>query len=158
MDSGEALKQVLDKFTNELAMVEAELNLVQEQIGELETRLTSCASKQQVVTQDRQKVISMLERYVHPGSQTNSQPISDRQPRANQFHSQELPVPQMETPPAAPTPPAAESPTLEPPAQAPSQDEAQAAGNEWGAEPAPEMDKDTVKSFNDAMRGLFNKK
>lgn len=77
MESGEALRQVLDKFANELALLEEELNLIHEQVGELESQLVICQQKQQSVGLDREKVLSMLSRYVPGASLSGQSAISD---------------------------------------------------------------------------------
>ena len=63
MDSGDMLKQLLEKFTVEEAVIHEELKLVQEQIEQLEGRLEQCSRKRVSLAVDRDKVLDMQQRY-----------------------------------------------------------------------------------------------
>ncbi|MBY0551413.1 MAG: hypothetical protein K2W95_29300 [Candidatus Obscuribacterales bacterium] len=65
MDSGDMLKQLLDKFTVEESVIQEELKLVQEQIDQLESRLGECSTSRDRLSVDRERVIRMMQRYVH---------------------------------------------------------------------------------------------
>lgn len=180
MDSGEALKHVLDKFTNELTLVEEELNLVHEQIKEMETRLELCQKKQGTVNQDRNEVLSMLMRYVQGASEAPIQTISDaniqtKKPTTETSDKKKVNKKQEETPSLSSLladeamattgwNPAQDSTTnsaLSPDSSAESgtPEVASTATNlDEGSNQADELNNETVKSFNDAMRSLFNKK
>lgn len=64
MDSGDMLKQLLEKFSNETAMIEEEYKLIHEQISQLEQKLAECQNKQVQVLKDREKVLAIKQRYL----------------------------------------------------------------------------------------------
>lgn len=64
MDSGDMLKQLLDKFTIEESVIQEELKLVQEQIEQLESRLGECSTSRNSLQDDRERVFSMMKRYM----------------------------------------------------------------------------------------------
>ncbi len=84
MPSEEMLKQLLDEFVEKEALINEELKVVSEQILELENRLGQCNERLKLVSVDRQKVLSMKERYVDalnnlpapPASATGANPLS----------------------------------------------------------------------------------
>lgn len=63
MDSGDMLKQLLDKFTVEEKVIQEELKLVQEQIDQLESRLNECSTSRDRLSTDRERVFDMMKRY-----------------------------------------------------------------------------------------------
>ncbi|MBX9688376.1 MAG: hypothetical protein K2X27_16830, partial [Candidatus Obscuribacterales bacterium] len=65
MDSGDMLRQLLEKFSNETALIEEEYKLIHEQISQLEQRLAECQEKQGQVLKDRERVLSIRERYLN---------------------------------------------------------------------------------------------
>lgn len=64
-DSGDMLKQLLEKFSNETAMIEEEYKLINEQIAQLEQRLADCEEKKVAVLKDKDRVLGMRDRYLH---------------------------------------------------------------------------------------------
>src|SRR5215813_13856390 len=63
MSTADSLKKLLDEFTEKENMIFEERQAVEQQISELEQRLTECNNRLGVVAEDRTKVLAFKDRY-----------------------------------------------------------------------------------------------
>ncbi|MBI4533665.1 MAG: hypothetical protein HY711_06925 [Candidatus Melainabacteria bacterium] len=59
----ELLKQMLDEFSEKEALAAEEINVIEQQLQELDQQITSCRTRLDLVSQDRERVWAMKERY-----------------------------------------------------------------------------------------------
>ena len=197
MASLEMLKKLLDEFAEKEAHTVEEINVVNQQIADLETRVATARTRQAGIAGDRERLNEMKAHYAG-GAITRSErapapggvplPMQTPQPISAPPASVMPPAPpqQIVAPPPAPAPVAAAvetpkpnrfdlldlfspnentpEPVVEqqaapqpapPPAPVPAPPPAPAPAPVAAAESPKEEEDDTVKSINDALRGLF---
>ncbi|PWT95647.1 MAG: hypothetical protein C5B53_11090 [Candidatus Melainabacteria bacterium] len=59
----DVMKQLLQEFVEKEALASEEVKVVQQQIEELEGRIRACQDKLKVVSEDKQQISAMLQRY-----------------------------------------------------------------------------------------------
>jgi peptidoglycan hydrolase CwlO-like protein len=139
----DVLKQTLEHFAEQEALVEAEIKQSEEQIVELEARIVECHERLKTVELDRDHVMEIMTRYASKSTTGEAKaPAKAEKAEAKPAAAKAQPA-QTGTAKPIKEPPKAASKT--PPA----------AAEEKKAEEAAEGDDDTVKNINDALRGLF---
>ncbi len=63
MPSADMLKKLLDEFADKEAHTREEINVINQQIGELEQRVDSAVARQKSISGDREKILAMKDRY-----------------------------------------------------------------------------------------------
>jgi hypothetical protein len=194
----EVMKQLLQEFVEKETLAAEEIKVVQQQIEELEQRAHTCRDKLKTVTEDREKIAAMMQRYGDGAALRSDGP--GRLPsaaKAIESHASpaevgaaasnltealggadahaSAPAPKKEAAPPtgkavpgklfdAVLPPVSESGQASPTGteshnQGSKANEPQQPAEEQAAGKAPESSEetpdDTVKSINDALRGLF---
>ena len=69
----DVMKQLLQEFVEKDALASEEIKVVQQEIEELETRIKTCHDKLKVVSEDKQQINAMLQRYAHGAGSINLQ-------------------------------------------------------------------------------------
>jgi len=181
----EVMKQLLQEFVEKEALTREELKLVQRQIDELETRVNSCHEQLKLVIEDKDKVAAMMKRYgsesgilgkpagdrmpstaLPPGSSAaapkQAESVVSQKPARASRTANTLPASSAQALPESDSSKkkasAGEGKPKEPHAQANDASQGQQADAEEAekvSEPTEEPSEDTVKSINDALRGLF---
>jgi hypothetical protein len=59
----EMIKQLLQEFVDKEAVTTAEINVVQQQIQELDSRVEKCKEKLKIISGDKEKIVAMTKRY-----------------------------------------------------------------------------------------------
>jgi hypothetical protein len=184
----EMMKQLLQEFSEKEALTTEEINVIESEIVNLEQRIEFCRNKLKNLGADKEKLISMQQRYASsnspaitknkPPKATPKQPISQSKPNIAQTPahdkeehfapesvagltpSVESQKPKQAPPNVGPTPtPTAPISSLGTILQEANRQPEESNQEEANAdqEGTPTEGGDTIKSINDALKGLFRK-
>jgi len=153
----EIMQQLLQEFAEKEALTGEEIKVIEQQVLELETRITVCRDRLQNLNEDKDRLATMISRYVGAGS---SLPLkgSSGKPKAmpklaDRYQSAvERNAP---SPTAGPTPNAPEKNSIIEDLEPTPQDDS--SQNKTDSEDATTDKDDTNKTITDALRGLFSK-
>jgi len=181
----DVMKQLLQEFVEKEALASEEIKVVQQQIEELETRIRACHDKLKVVSEDKQQINAMLQRYAggmglasigaqaplssgaRPAASVPAQAVGATNLAQALADSKPAPGAKADTASKAGTGKlldgilsgagqASESAANNPAPTTPAENPAEAEeGAPKAEETGEETPDDAVKSINDALRGLF---
>lgn len=153
----EIMQKLLQEFTEKEALTGEEIKAIEQQVLELENRITVCRDRLQNLNEDKDRLAAMMSRYVGAGSLPALKGGSDKAKAIPKLADR--PQPPVErnmptsTPETMPNAPAKNSviEDLEPAAQG------NASPTEMDSQDAAASGDDAIKSINDALKGLFRK-
>jgi chromosome segregation ATPase len=153
----EMMQQILQEFTEKEALTGEEIKVIEQQVLELETRITVCRDRLQNLNEDKDRLTAMMSRYVGKSSALPSKASSSKLKA----------MPKLSDRPQSPV--AASRNILESSAEPESASkssviedlepstEGDSSPNEAQGNDSAAGGDDAIKSINDALKGLFRK-
>jgi hypothetical protein len=151
----EMMQQLLQEFTEKEALTGEEIKLIEQQVDELEGRIILCRDRLQNLNEDKDRLAVMMSRYVGTDNPSKANPGNGGKPAKLPDNSQaaprrSLPDSSAETVSNAP----AKNSLIE---DLDSSAPGESSQVEAESKPDAASGEETIKSINDALKGLFRK-